>query len=107
MVELGYQVHQAADGFAAMALLAAPDAPVIDLVVTDVLMPRVGGPALAEQLDARWPDIAVLFVSGFTRDEVQERDLRRGCRAFLQKPFTPSELAVSLRQILDRRTRPA
>jgi CheY-like chemotaxis protein len=73
----------------------------IDLLVTDVVMPRLGGSELAERLIAMRPDIKVLFTSGYTEDTV----LRAGQFAtgtyFLHKPFSPAALAQKVRSILD------
>jgi CheY-like chemotaxis protein len=72
----------------------------IDLLVTDVVMPEMGGGELVERLLARRPDLKVLYISGYTNDEV----LRRGVGApasFLHKPFTSDGLMRRVREVLD------
>jgi DNA-binding NtrC family response regulator len=73
-----------------------------NLLITDVVMPKLGGTALAERLRAAQPTLKVLFLSGYATDEdIQERILRDEFR-FLQKPFTPRALARKVREALDR-----
>jgi len=96
----GYAVLRAADGEEALRLVQ--DAGVaIHLLVSDLVMPHVGGKVLAERLSAIQPDLKVLFTSGYT-DNVIVRNgvLDRGI-AFLQKPFTPAALARKVREVLD------
>jgi CheY-like chemotaxis protein len=95
----GYQVLEAADGNEALAI--AEQSPAIDLVVTDVVMPGMSGRALGEGLVARHPGIRTLFMSGYTDDEVLRRGIVDAKTAFLQKPFTPTALALRVREILD------
>ena len=71
-------------------------------MVTDVAMPRMGGPELADKLTARFPGVKVLFVSGYSEQELSERVVLAQNRAFLDKPFTASMLARKLREMLDR-----
>lgn len=92
----GYQVHVAADGEEALALAATlPQAP--DLLLTDVVMPRVDGARLAGMLHARWPGLRVLFTSGY----MDERLAPAGDGHFLQKPFTATQLLARVRDALD------
>ena len=73
----------------------------IDLLLTDVIMPVMGGRELARSLRERQPDLTVLYVSGYI-DEVAFRDEGTESGAsFLAKPFTPDELAAKLRSIFD------
>jgi signal transduction histidine kinase len=96
----GYTVLVAATGPRALGLVAEHSA-AIDLVATDVVMPEMSGNALVEQLGVTRPGIPVLFMSGYTDDEVVRRGLSDGRAAFLQKPFTPEQLAFKVRQVLD------
>jgi FixJ family two-component response regulator len=64
-------------------------------------MPDLNGRALAEQLTARWPGLRVIFMSGYTDDEILRRGLMRPGVAFLAKPFTPDRLAHAVREALD------
>ncbi|MCC6155584.1 MAG: response regulator, partial [Candidatus Hydrogenedentes bacterium] len=73
----------------------------LHLVVTDVVMPNLGGPAMAEQLRARFPAVKVLFTSGYTDDAVIRHGLLNANVPFLQKPYSPLTLATRVRQLLD------
>jgi two-component system, cell cycle sensor histidine kinase and response regulator CckA len=99
---LGYRILLAEDGEDAMKVVER-HAGDIDLVVTDVAMPRMGGPELAEKLTARNPNVKVLFVSGYSEQELSQRVVLASNRAFLDKPFTASMLARKLREMLDQR----
>src|ERR1019366_2749104 len=70
------------------------------LVVTDVVMPGISGKALAEQLRARWPEIKVLFMSGYPNEVILRHGLMNGEVNYLQKPFTASELAAKVREVM-------
>lgn len=94
--ELGYQVLEAANGAEAVALLdAGAEA---DLLFTDMVMPEMGGDALAREARARRPGLKLLFTTGYSRDVVDGAV----AGALLQKPFTLAELALGVRQELDR-----
>jgi two-component system, cell cycle sensor histidine kinase and response regulator CckA len=96
----GYTVLTAADGDLALEVARAHAGP-IDLLVTDVIMPRAGGRVVAEQLSAARPGLKVLFISGHVDDpRVREAIESRGA-AFLPKPFTPNDLADAVRRVLD------
>jgi PAS domain S-box-containing protein len=71
-----------------------------DLVITDVVLPGMSGGWLAEQLSQALPGLPVLFMSGFTDEEVMGRGLLAAGRPFLQKPFAPAELAREVRRVL-------
>ena len=73
----------------------------VDLVLTDVVMPRLGGPELVAALRARRPALKVLLVSGYTDGAVVPPAAPDGT-AFLQKPYTPHGLAQKVREVLDR-----
>jgi two-component system cell cycle sensor histidine kinase/response regulator CckA len=73
----------------------------IHLVVTDVVMPGVGGPELASRLEAARPGIRALFMSGYTDSAVVNHGLLSWATAFLQKPFTPNVLLRKVREVLD------
>jgi len=96
----GYQVLAAADGAAALRLEAAHPAP-IHLLITDVLMPGMTGRQLADAIKARRAAIKVLFVSGYTDDEVLRHGVVIGTDAFFHKPFTPLGLLTKVREVLD------
>jgi CheY-like chemotaxis protein len=103
----GYGVLEAANGREALALVASGSTR-IDLVITDVAMPVVNGRELAERLRQIRPGIPVLFMSGYTDDEMVRRGLIDPDHPFLSKPFTPEVLASKVRALLDREVpRPA
>jgi DNA-binding NtrC family response regulator len=97
---LGYEVVGACDGEDALAVLAERRGPV-DMVLSDVVMPRLGGPALVERLLRERPGLRVLFMSGYTDDAMVRHGLLADRVAFIQKPFTPSQLAQRVRAVLD------
>ena len=96
----GYTVLEAPDGEAALRL-AQRHRGVIHLLLTDVVMPRVGGRELAEQLARIRPDVKVLYVSGYTDDSVVRHGILESGTAYLQKPFSPESLARKVRDVLD------
>ena len=73
---------------------------VIDLLVTDVVMPGVRGPELAKRMLDRRPGLKVLYMSGYSEEMMASGDLAAAGVAFLQKPFTPTELAGKIREVL-------
>ncbi len=94
----GYDVVEAEDGADALAVLDRERTPV-DLVVTDVVMPHTGGPALVERLRARLPDIPVLYLSGYAVDTEMADDTTADT-AHLQKPLTRSALLAEVAALL-------
>ncbi|MBP3956043.1 PAS domain S-box protein [Gemmata sp. G18] len=99
----GYTVLAAGDAEEAMTVAAQSDRPV-DLLLTDVVMPGMGGRALAARLLADQPWLKVLYMSGYTDDAVVRHGVESAQVNFLQKPFTPSGLARKVREILDAHT---
>ncbi|MDB4950288.1 MAG: multi-sensor hybrid histidine kinase [Gemmatimonadetes bacterium] len=95
----GYTVLTAGDGDSALRRCAEHTGP-IDLLVTDVVMPGMGGPALAEKLLELHPEMRVLYVSGYTDDAVVRHGVLEATVNFLQKPFAPSDLARKVREAL-------
>ncbi|MFO0554006.1 MAG: ATP-binding protein [Polyangiaceae bacterium] len=96
----GYDVCEAPDGVAALELLRARGRPV-DLTITDVVMPRLGGRDLAERLAAEGLCRVVLFASGYTSNAIVHQGVLEEGRAFLQKPFTPAALLSAVRKVLN------
>ncbi len=94
----GYRVRVAADGIDALDVLDTERA-LPDLVISDVVMPRLGGRGLADTMTARGLMIPVLFMSGYQAGEELPDDARY---AFVAKPFTPEALALKVRQLLER-----
>ncbi len=101
---LGYRVFEAADGVEALAIVqAAPDR--VDLVVTDMIMPRMGGSELAAAVRRISPRTAVLFSSGYMPDGVPASMSEVDCAAFIAKPYSIEVLGRTVRELLDRRQR--
>lgn len=97
--EQGYTVLPANGGAEALRIAAGHSGP-LELLVSDVLMPRMNGPELAEQLRNLRPDLRVLFVSGYTDTEaIRVGELGPGTD-FLQKPFTREQLSMKVREVL-------
>jgi CheY-like chemotaxis protein len=98
-----------AHGYVVLAAESAPDALLliaqhagtIDLMVTDVVMPRMSGTALAGRAASLRPGMKVLFISGYTDDAIVQHGVIEAGTAFLQKPFTPRSLASKVREVLD------
>jgi two-component system cell cycle sensor histidine kinase/response regulator CckA len=97
----GYDVLEAPNGEAALHLAARHQGP-IHLLLTDVVMPVMGGRELADRLTAIRPDTRVLYTSGYTDDSVVRHGILEGGLAYLQKPFSPEKLARKVREILDQ-----
>ncbi|MFL5594407.1 MAG: PAS domain S-box protein [Gemmatimonadaceae bacterium] len=77
----------------------------IHLVITDVVMPEMGGRDLAASLGALRPDVPILYVSGYTDDEIIRRGVLEPTMAFIEKPFTANALLRKVREMLDSRPR--
>ncbi len=101
LTDLGYTVLTATNGIEALELVRRRDSGRLDLLVTDVVMPQMGGRELADRLRALRPDTKVLFTSGYTEDAIVNRGVLQPGLAFLQKPYTPGTLARKIRQVLD------
>jgi PAS domain S-box-containing protein len=101
----GYRVLPAADGNEALKITQEPGV-VPDLLLTDVVMPGLSGPDLARRLQERFPRLEVLFMSGYTDDAVVRHGLLDASVSFIQKPYTPVELARKVRDVLSERKAP-
>ena len=95
----GYRVLDAPSAHAALTLAEEFDG-TIELLLTDVVLPGMGGRELAAQLQRARPGVKVLFTSGYTDDEVVRRGVFEGGFAFMQKPFTPETLTLRIREVL-------
>lgn len=101
----GYIVLEATNGTEAMAIARAYDGP-IDLMITDVVMPQLGGAKLAGELTSDRPKMKVLFVSGYAETIFQSHGAIDVTTNFLQKPFSLKTLARKIREVLDAEARP-
>ncbi|QEL17570.1 ATP-binding protein [Limnoglobus roseus] len=98
--KFGYTVLTADDATGAERVAAGHAGP-IHLVLSDVVMPGAGGRAAVAGVSARHPEAKVVFMSGYTDDAVMRKGVTAADVPFLQKPFTPAELAAKVRQVLD------
>ncbi len=99
LLRLGYTVLDAPNGRVARKIYSDYGKP-IHLLVTDVVMPELGGRELAEQLRALGGDLKVLFMSGYAGDAMVQQGLLEPGTAYLQKPFTLYALASKIRELL-------
>jgi len=95
----GYTVLDANNGAEAVKVSEQHQG-VIDLMLTDVVMPQIGGRELAEKLALTRPEMHVLYMSGYTDDAIVHHGVLDGHTAFLEKPFTPYALALKIREVL-------
>jgi two-component system, cell cycle sensor histidine kinase and response regulator CckA len=98
----GYRVLAAGDALAAMKALEDHGG-VIDLIVTDVVLPGLGGRDLANQVEHLRPGVPVLFTSGYTDDTILAHGVRENTVHFIPKPYTVAALANKVREVLARR----
>lgn len=97
----GYTVHEAGSGTEALEIMEELDGKV-DIVVSDVVMPEMDGPSLLRELRKTYPDLKFIFVSGYAEDAFA-RNLPADAKfGFLPKPFSLKQLAVAVREMLDR-----
>jgi two-component system, cell cycle sensor histidine kinase and response regulator CckA len=96
----GYTVLRAADGLEALGICEQYSEP-IHLLLTDVVMPRMGGRELAERMALLRPDLPILYISGYTDDVAVRHGAADRKAAFLSKPFTLQSLALKLREVLE------
>ena len=98
----GYAVLDAEGGDEAFHVCRNHQGP-IHLLITDVVMPRMNGKEVAERLRSIYPEMRVLYVSGYTADAIDQHGVLETGIQFLQKPFTPLVLANRVRELLDSR----
>jgi PAS domain S-box-containing protein len=96
----GFEVLEACDGLQAIDICQHYQKP-IHVLVTDVVMPNIGGRLLVDRVRALRPDVKVLYLSGYTDDAVVRHGVLQAGTPLLQKPFTPMTLARKVREILD------
>jgi signal transduction histidine kinase len=102
LTRLGYSVTEAASGRAGLSL-GSDDTRHFDLILADVVLGDMSGPAVAEALRALRPSIRVLYMSGYADEAISRTGALEDNRFFLQKPFTPIELARKIREVLEPR----
>jgi CheY-like chemotaxis protein len=102
----GYTVIPAQNGAEALRLMEE-HAGSVDLVLTDVVMPDMGGLELAGQVRTNWPELKVIYMSGYAEGDKLNRGFQESDASFLQKPFSADELVLKVREVLDVRPRPS
>ncbi len=98
----GYCVIEATDGRNALEIVNKKDHPEIDLLVTDVIMPKMGGKELSEKLFEEYPELKVLYICGYTDNAIAHHGVLDEGVSLLQKPFSPQSLAEKVREALDQ-----
>jgi two-component system, cell cycle sensor histidine kinase and response regulator CckA len=101
LTRLGYKVLEAGNGLEALDLIAAHPGP-IDIVVSDVVMPEMDGPAFLKEIRKTQPDLKIIFVSGHTNEAFKTTMDSNEAFAFLQKPFSLPQLAAKVKEELTR-----
>ena len=99
LVAEGYQILEAGNGVEALGVLAQREKPV-DLVLTDVVMPEMGGRSLADHLGKLSPELKVLFMSGYPSTMIASHGVLNPGVSFLGKPFSPGVLKNKVREML-------
>lgn len=101
LVDEGYFVHQAGDGLEALELINAGDV-AMDVVVSDIVMPRLNGVELVQELSRSHPGLPIILISGFGTEELTRRGIAAPC-AVLPKPFPPERLIAEVRRCIAER----
>jgi two-component system cell cycle sensor histidine kinase/response regulator CckA len=97
----GYRVLRASSGLDGIRVARELKGPAIDLVISDVIMPRMGGREMADLIRAAYPKVKVLFTSGYPDDTADGVGPQTPGVAFLAKPYTPAQLARRVRTLMD------
>jgi two-component system, cell cycle sensor histidine kinase and response regulator CckA len=95
----GYTVLEARSGEAALEMMESADK--VDLLITDVVMPRMDGPGLVREVRETHPDMKVIFISGYTEDSFRQRLGSDSNIHFLPKPFSLKQLATKVKEVID------
>ena len=97
----GYNVLEAIDGENALEVIQTRGIDEIELLVADVIMPRMGGKTLTDRLNELQYNLKVIYISGYTNDAISTQGILTEGVNFLHKPFTPSQLLLKIREVLD------
>jgi len=98
----GYSVIEARNGVEALAAIDKLGRPHIDLLITDVIMPEMNGKRLSDILSVSYPELLILYISGYTDDAIAHHRVLDDGVTLLQKPFSSTALAAKVRELLDR-----
>ena len=96
----GFKVIEADGGLSAISSCEDHTGP-IDLLLTDVILPQLNGWQVADRVAATWPDVRVLYMSGYDENTVSESGVFASAGTFLEKPFTMSALLEKVRGVLE------
>lgn len=103
LAEAGFEVLEAANGREALALMKEHKG--VDAVLTDLAMPELGGQELAQRLSELRPGLPVIFMSGYSDDDLTRRGLLEAGIPYLEKPFSPEALARMMHTVLSSAAR--
>jgi two-component system cell cycle sensor histidine kinase/response regulator CckA len=101
----GYFVLPACNGEEALTIAAQVNG-AIDLIITDVIMPDMAGPAMVGQMLEKWPGIGIVYMSGYAQNDKIRAEMAERDTSFLQKPFSADNLLLTVREVLDQASRP-
>ncbi len=99
--KFGYDLIEAENGKKALQVCKKNNDKLIHLLITDVIMPDMGGSELAKKLEKLKPNMKILYISGYTDNAIVHHGVLDAGVAFLQKPFSPQALARKVREVLD------
>jgi CheY-like chemotaxis protein len=100
--QVGYHVQESGNAFEALEVIRRN--PVFDLVITDVIMPQMSGKSLCDEIKKQMPHTKVLLMSGYTDDALAHHGVLDEGLNFLEKPFSPSQFATKVREVIDGST---
>lgn len=99
LTKLGFRVHLAVDGEQALELFESLD-PRPQVMVTDIVMPKLDGPSLAAKLRETYPNLCVLFVSSYPSKKLSVTELSKPINSYLSKPFSLRNFAANINKLL-------
>jgi len=102
LTEMGYTVLTANDGATALNIFGTHTTP-IHLVILDLIMPKMSGSNVFDQLKSKDPNVRILLSSGYSINGQASELLDKGCGGFIQKPFNMMELSKKVREVLDKK----
>jgi two-component system, cell cycle sensor histidine kinase and response regulator CckA len=97
----GYSIIEASNGNEALSVIEEAGYPNIDCLITDVIMPEMGGKELSEELLEKYPKVKTLFISGYSEDSISHHHVLNEGTYFLEKPFSTQALSEKIREMLD------
>jgi two-component system, cell cycle sensor histidine kinase and response regulator CckA len=101
LLDVGYWVHEASDGLEALELINRRDV-ILDIVVSDIVMPRLNGVELLQELSRSHPSLPIILISGYGTEELAHRGIASPC-AVLSKPFPSERLIAEVRRCIAER----